>query len=233
MNQTIQLPLGISLRDDATFDNFYAGNNRVLVDALRALIAGGDEHFIYCWGEEGSGKSHLLQACCHHMNQRGKSSVYFSLNTSELLSPDLLEGLEFLALVCIDDIEVIAGKANWEEALFHFYNRARGENIRLLVASTALSNQLPFKLADLQSRLAWGVTFQVHALSDDQKLEALQRRSKARGLELGKEVGEFLLRHYSRDTESLFNLLDKLDVESLAAQRKLTIPFVKTIIALG
>lgn len=216
------------LRESATFANYVAGSNAQVVTALQQACSGGSERFIYLWGGEGTGKSHLLQAACHAAAADG--SVYLPLNEPGL-APEMLEGLEQMALVAVDNLEAIAGRRDWETALFHLYNRIRdqGLGVLLLAASQPLA-ALAITLPDLRSRLAWGLVFQLHTPSDDEKLAALQQRAHLRGFELSEEVGRYLLRHYQRDMGALFELLELLDQRSLALQRRLTIPFVKEVI---
>lgn len=216
-----QLPLAISWRDQATFANFYVGENAQLVDSLQS----DKDSLIYLWGEEGSGKSHLLQAVCQQENQR--TPAYLPMHEIITLQPEVFEGMEAMSVICIDDIHLIAGKKAWEEALFHFFNRARDLGKRMIISATASPNQIGIQLPDLVTRLGWGAVYQLKPLNDEGKKIALQQRAKNRGLLLPDEVIEFVLRRSVRDTNSLFALLDRLDIASLVEQRKLTIPFVK------
>jgi DnaA family protein len=225
-----QLTLNIRLRDDATFDNFYAQNNQQLVAHLRTLTIGKSKQFTYIWGEPGAGRSHLLQACCHAANKQGLSSIYLPLLAANELSPQILENLERISLVCIDDIQNIVQKPDWEEAIFHIFNKLQEQNGLLVISANNTAHMLQFSLADLKSRLAGGIIFQVQALTDTQKLEAFKMRAEIRGLDVPHEVAKFLLNRCRRDTTNLFSILDKLDQASLAAQRKLTIPFVKSVL---
>lgn len=219
----IQLPLGIRLDDAATFENFTPGDNA----ALLSLLKTGTEPFIYIWGSAGSGKTHLLQALCHQFSTVGKAAMYIPLAEEESLSPEIFDGLEATALICIDDVHVIAGRTDWEQALFHFYNRVRENNSHLYITANVSPSGLGIRLADLLSRLGWGITYQLHALQDEQKITALQLRARGRGMELSTEVAGYLLKQLPRDMHSLFSILDRLDQASLHEQRSLTIPFVK------
>lgn len=222
-----QLPLSLQLRDDLTFGNFIAESNSAVLSQLQSLIAGVGEQFIFLWGKAGSGRSHLLQACCNEATQMGLSSVYLSVAEIHQLSPEFFEGLETINVVCIDDIDDIAGHTDWEEALFHLYNRIRDAGSRLVIAGNVAPTRLPIQLPDLVSRLAWGLVYQINELSDEGKVLALQMRAKERGFNLPVEVGNFLINRCARDMKALSNILDKLDTASLSAQRKITIPFVK------
>lgn len=222
-----QLPLGIGLKDTATFDNFYPAGNELVLQALQQ----GNDTALYLWGPVGSGKSHLLQALCHAAAAKGESPVYLPLQELVSLSPALLEGLEQQALIAIDDIQVVAGLSQWEESLFHLYNRVRDSGHRLVVSATSAPAGLTLTLPDLTSRLGWGPVFQLSALTDMDKRRALQLRAHGRGLEMGDEVADYLLKRCPRDMDSLFNLLNRLDQASLAAQRRLTIPFVRQLLA--
>ncbi|MGD8174669.1 DnaA regulatory inactivator Hda [Marinimicrobium sp. ARAG 43.8] len=231
-----QLSLGISLNDEATFANFYvteASANARTLSLLRAQAAGEGESFLYVWGAPGVGLTHLLQAAGHEAQDLGQSIQYLPLYDVAGFAPDaLLEGLEHLDLVCLDGLDAVAGHPAWEEALFHLFNRIRDAQKRLLVAAVQGPQELPVALPDLRSRLHWGITCQVQALSDHEKERALRLRAHRRGMELGEEVAHYILQRIPRDTNELFCCLQRLDHASLAEQRKLTIPFVKKVLNL-
>lgn len=221
-----QLPLRIGLRDSATFANFFPGPNAALCHTLQE----GMEPFVYLWGSAGSGKTHLLQAACHAVTEQGGTAIYLPLGEPEGLLPQMLEGMERMSLVCLDDLQNVVGDSEWEQALFHLYNRLRDSGNRLVTAATATPAALQIRLADLVSRLGWGPVYQMQPLSDEEKSTVLQQRAANRGMAMPPEVASYLLSRASRDTHALFGLLDRLDEVSLAAQRKLTIPFVREII---
>lgn len=225
MSVHTQLPLRISLRDSATFSNFYPGTNANACHALQQA----SEPFIYLWGAAGTGKSHLLQAACHAVTAQGGQAIYLPLNEPGI-SVEMLEGLEGMGLVCLDGLQVVAGDREWEIALFHLYNRLRDSGNRMLAAGEAAPTMLGLTLADLVSRLGWGPVFQLQPLDDEGKSAALRQRAANRGMQLPKEVAAYLLQRAPRDMHALFSLLELLDEGSLAAQRKLTIPFVRQLI---
>lgn len=231
-----QLSLGVTLNDDATFDNFHApsGSSNAQASALvRAQAEGLGEQVVFLWGAPGVGLTHLLQAGCHRAHDSGLSFQYLPLQELIEVEPHhLFEGLEALEYICIDNLEAVAGRADWEEALFHLFNRVREQGHRLLLAAHKGPHQLPIELADLRSRLQWGVTWQLQALADIDKQQALRQRARARGLELSDEVAQYILQRVSRDMDELFRCLQRLDQASLAAQRKLTIPFVKKVLSI-
>jgi len=226
-----QLPLGLQLRASAGFDNFVIGPNREAVGAVQALAGGRGEPYLYLWGGAGLGKTHLLQACCREVSSRGQPVAYVPLEQRGTLTPAMLEDLDRMALVCLDDLERVAGQPQWEGAIFTLYNRLREHGIRLLVTGERPLARLPLGLADLRSRLGWGPSYQIQALDDDQLLEALIRLARERGLELTQEVGRYLLRRCPREMGFMQQLLERLDRESLAAQRRLTIPFVRELLS--
>lgn len=226
----IQLPLGVRLRDDATFANYYPGANAAALGYVERLCeaeAGWAESLIYLWGGAGVGRSHLLQAACLRFEQCGEQAVYLPLAELVEYGPTMLDNLEQCELVCLDDLDAVAGRSDWEEALFHLFNRLRDSGRRLLLAASSSPRELPVKLADLQSRLTLALVFQLQSLSDEDKLRALQLRASRRGLHLSDEVGRFILTRGERSMSALFELLERLDQASLQAQRKLTIPFLK------
>ncbi|MCA1769342.1 MAG: DnaA regulatory inactivator Hda [Halomonas sp.] len=222
-----QLPLGVGLRDDATFANYHPGSNANLVARLTQQLDEGGEPFLFLWGGDGVGRSHLLQAACHAASDRELRALYLPLAELGHFPPLMLEEIERLDLVAIDDLQRVLGRKRWEEALFHAFNRLRDAGKRLVVAADAAPRQLPVKLPDLASRLTWGVTFHVQGLDDAGRLAALQLRARARGMALPDEVARFILHRGPRRLSELFEVLGTLDSASLSAQRRLTIPFVK------
>ena len=232
MQQRVQLPLGVQLNDDDTLASFYPGKNAPLLAHLKQLLSFSPiEHYLYLWGEEGVGRTHLLQAACNQATEQQLSAFYTPLDNA-FQSPTILHGLEQLDLICLDNIHAVLGDAAWEEGLFHFFNRVRDAKKRLLISGNAAPRHLSVKLPDLQSRLSWGTIFQVQPLDDDEKLSALQLRAKARGMVLSDEAGRFLIRRSVRDMRGLYQTLETLDTASLSAQRRLTIPFLKEVLAL-
>ena len=219
---TRQLPLGVRLRDAATFGNFLSAGNERVLGALRTA----DAPSIYLWGAVGTGKSHLLQAVCHQAAAQDQRAAYLPL-AEPGLHPAMLEGMEQFDRLCLDDLDAVAGDPAWETALFHVYNRLTAAGHQLLVTATGSPTALGIQLPDLQSRLGWGPVFQLQPLGDAAKRQALQQRAAARGLSLDDEVAAYLMTRCTRDMGSLFALLEGLDEASLAAQRRLTIPFVR------
>ena len=222
-----QLPLGVGLRDDATFDNYHPGANATLVECLSHQFDDNGEPFLYLWGGDGVGRSHLLQAACHQASARDLRTLYLPLEELGHFPPLMLEDVERLDLVAIDDLDRVVGRKRWEEALFHAFNRLRDSGKRLLIAADRPPRQLDIKLADLASRLTWGMTFHLRQLSDEDRMQALKLRAHLRGMELPDEVARYILHRGARELSELFRSLEVLDNASLSAQRKLTIPFVK------
>lgn len=227
-----QLTLSISLRDDATFANYYSLENLGLVEQLQTMATGKGEQSIFIWGAQATGKSHLLQAVCHEADSQGLTSAYLPLRDHIFLSPDMCENLEIMDLICIDDLESIAGQTVWEVALFHLFNRVKDAGHRIIFSADKNVSELGIQLPDLRSRLTWGLNYQIKPLTDEEKLAALKLRARHRGMSLPLDVTQFILNHYSRDMSRLFSALDTLDKLSLAEHRKLTIPFVKTALRL-
>jgi DnaA family protein len=223
-----QLPLGIRLNLGVNFANFVAGPNQELLTSLIANIEGaGQEPFIYLWGGTGSGKTHLLQASCQKADSLGQTTVYIPLRQHSEMTPEILQGMEQMDLVCLDDVEAIGGNSNWEQALFNLFNNLRSAGKRLLVSADRSPATLELSLPDLRSRLSWGLCYRLEPLSEEDKMQALITAADGRGLELPEETASYLLRHAPRNMRTLLELLAKLDKASLAAQRRLTIPFVR------
>lgn len=221
-----QLPLGFNSQQVYQLSNFYFSRVE-LQQALIEFCGLATMDFLYLWGNRTLGKSHLLIAMMEQAQQAGKRAAYLPL--AELVittSPAVLQSLEKLDLLCIDDLETIAGSKKWEEAIFHCFNRLQHAGCQLVIASTSNPAMTNIQLADLRSRLATGLIYQLESLNDAAKQQALIIQAQSRGLEMPDEVAQYLLRHHSRDMRELMQLLQLLDKASMIQQRRLTIPFV-------
>lgn len=229
-----QLPLPVRLRDSSVFTSYFAGRNQPVVDALRSLetIRSSAHQATTClWvhGPASSGKTHLLQACCARGASRGQAVAYLPLRTAAATGEELLGGYEEFALVCLDDADAIAGRGGWERALFRLHQQLDERGGRLVISGSVPPAALGFQLRDLASRLNGGLVLSLQALDERERIAALQLRAQLRGFELPEDTALFLLRRLPRDMKSLCAFLDALDEASLAAQRRLTTPFVRRV----
>ncbi|MEQ1637875.1 MAG: DnaA regulatory inactivator Hda [Methylococcales bacterium] len=226
----VQLPVQFEFNTLQTFHNFYPGCNQELISHLQEAITKGNEQLIFVWGEAGLGKSHLLHASCQFAYELRRSSFIVSLNPEQLPDASILEDLDAIEFVCVDNIDAIAGVSEWEQAFFNFFNRHRDKDQHLILSAASPPNYLTVQLADLKTRLNWGLTLKLKALTPADSLGALNFKADSLGFEISPQVGRFLLTHFARDLPSLWALLDRLDQMSLAAKRKLTLPFLRQLI---
>jgi DnaA family protein len=221
-----QLVLDIAMAPAPTFDNFVAGSNAELVAALRALARGEPgERFLYLWGAEGSGRTHLLQALINEFAKARGAAL--------LIDGTSAAGHDFEAdaqLVAVDDVDRLAGAA--QVGLFNLHNRMRAGSGALVASGDAAPAQLNLR-ADVATRLATGLVYQVRGLTDEEKAAALDRHAFARGFRLSPEVSEYLLRHVRRDLPSLLAVVDALDRYSLETKRAVTVPLLREILQLS
>ncbi|ROR35073.1 DnaA regulatory inactivator Hda [Inmirania thermothiophila] len=225
--QPRQFPLPLVCASPADLERFHPGPNRAAWERVaEAALAGG---ILYLWGAAGSGKTHLLQGACHRAAQAGRRAAYLDLADPACRSEAALEGLERMDLVCLDGLEHVAGNRAWEGAALLLLDAA-GRGGGVIAASRAPLAGLDLALPDLRSRLAWGGVYGLEPLADDELAEALRLHAEARGIELPREVARFLLARHPRRLDRLVDLLARLDRESLAAGRRLTLPFVRDLL---
>ena len=227
-----QLSLGLTLREHARFESYLDSANEEAVSALRDLATARGEQLLVLSGPAGVGKTHLLQAACHAAAERGRTCVYLPVTEIQVLGPAVLADLEQLGLVCLDDVHAIAGLELWEHALFDLFNRLRASGSTLLVALDRMPDRCGFAMPDLVSRLGWGVSYRLRPLPEYQLQDALMQRAAGRGLQLSGDAAQFMLRRLPRDPASLFSALDRLDEASMIEQRRLTIPFIRSVLQL-
>lgn len=227
----MQIPLPVSLPDDASFDAFlpHAGVAASVSALRRGLEAAPLRAFLH--GASGSGRTHLLQASCFEAEARSAAFVYLPLADLREAPPgELLAGLEACDLVCLDDLDAVLGDREWEEALFHLHNRLLQRECSLLVAARLPPASLGVQLADLRSRLQALLVLPLALADDEALLAVLLLRARRRGMALEDEVGRYILSRAPRSMGGLMGLLDQLDAGSLAAGRRLSIPFVRELL---
>jgi len=229
-NVSQQLPLHVSFREDAVFEDFLPGENAVAIGTLRHALAKLNDHLVFLWGGQGVGVSHILQAAIHDLQTQGLDAVYLPLGECMGFGPDALEGLDQLDAIAIDDIDIIASHSEWQEALFHFYNRMRDSGKLILVGGQCSPLHLSLTLADLKSRLSSGLTLQLVSMSDEDRVDWLVWKGRRRGLVIEKDVAEFLIHRHNQNMKELVATFDHLDSASLAEKRRLTIPFLKQVL---
>ena len=221
-----QLPLALRWPRRQRFEHFHAAANAAALAAVRALALEPGAPWVYLHGANGSGKSHLLIAACHAASTTGRTVQYLPLASLGDRSAAIrgVAGSEWLAL---DDLQAIAGDRDAEHALFDLYNRAKAEGSALLFAADTATAQLALGLPDLRSRLGACTQFALKPLDDAERREVLKSQAALRGIQLDDVVLDWLFARYARDLGALLDLLDKLDQASLAAQRRITVPFLR------
>jgi DnaA family protein len=228
-----QLTLPVRLSDEATFANFLsAPGNAFALAALRKSLEEQAEGMCYLRGAQASGRSHLLQALCHAAGDRGLAACYLPLqDLYDYPAKDVLAGLDSQHLICLDDLDAVAGDADWEEALFHLFNRCQQGQLGLCISATGSPQELGIALPDLASRLRLMLDCRLSVLADEEKQAALQLRAQGIGINMPDEVAGFILRHLERDMSSLVAFLIRLDLLSIAEKRRITVPFVSDMLA--
>ena len=225
-----QLTLNITQPLAHSFESFVAGSNGQLVARLQMLARGSLAGNVFVWGEPGCGKSHLLQAVCYLVQEHQRQGIYLSCKQLLELPAEAIDGLEHMDLVALDDIDALAGHEEWEEAMFHFFNRAAMESTALLFSARVSPQGIGIQLPDLKSRLNAGETYRLAALSDTDKRRLLTQAAQQRGFHLNDEVADFIMQRSARDAASLQKIIECLDHTSLTEQRRITVPFVKKVL---
>jgi DnaA family protein len=224
-----QIPLQLEPPRPDRLDDFVAGPNEAALEAVRRLLdePGGS---LFLSGPKGSGKSHLLNGLCHAARDRGLAAFYIALGRLPEEAAAGLDGLQVLDLVCVDDIDRVAGNAVWERALFRCFNEVRSAQGRLLIGSRKPLSQLDIDLPDLASRLGWGVRLRLRYPGDEGKLAILQQRARSLHIDLPDEVSRYLLRHSARDLASLLDAVESLRDAAFAGKRKITVPLAREVL---
>jgi DnaA family protein len=220
-----QLLLDLNAQQAPTLATFVVGQNSELLALLSRVaqrtVCDLNERCIYVWGEAGAGKTHLLRALAtlsdaHYLSSHAMDDAFiYQAPTS---------------LYLIDDCDRLSPAA--QIAAFNLFNQVR-ENGGVLVAAGAKPPAGLSVREDLRTRMGWGLIYQVHGLTDDEKLAALEHAAEARGLALSAGVLPYLMTHFRRDMPSLSAILDALDRYSLETKRPITLPLLRSLLQEG
>ena len=227
--QVPQLPLALRYPPDQRLDTF-VGAPAGAIEQLRALAAGASDDWLYLAGPDGVGKTHLLLATCAQAEAAGCRVAYLPLAAAAGRLRDALDALEGNDLLALDGLDAIAGNRDNEVALFDAHNRARATGSRIVYTARNAPDSLGVGLPDLRSRLSQCSRINLQPLDDDGRRDVLRQRALRRGWVLEEAALEWLLKRVERDLTGLTALLDRLDAASLAAQRRITVPFLRQVL---
>lgn len=224
-----QLPLAVHLRPDAKLSSLYVEPNRWFVDWLQSEWP--SSRIPFCWldAEPGSGLSHVIQAIAQQGEQLGQSVFYVSFAQAHQLSSEVLADLAGFDLLCLDDLDCIAGQPEWDLALLHCFNEMQAQQKQLVVGShQALATLKPQMLPDLWSRMSSGLV--VHWRRPEYWITAIEHVVQAQGMLMGAAARQYFAARAPRDWAQVMMLVNTLDQAALSAQRRITIPFIRQVL---
>ena len=225
-----QIPLQFGHYQQFDFDSFTTGENTAVIAQLRKIATNQAQHHVYLWGDDGLGKSHLLQAACKLASENQLQVAYVPLSMIDEFSPEMLHDLGMLDLVCVDDLDYLKGDISWQQSMVWLYNELRDNRHSLIMSASVKAKQLSLDLEDLQSRLEWDLVLQLKPPDEVTKINILKDKAKARAFELPDDVIEYMIRRVNRDLPSLIMMLDRIDHASLAEKRRVTVPLIKKVL---
>ena len=208
------------------FETFFPGTN----DHIYKLLQTNEQKFLWIAGEEGTGKTHLLQAKINQINNNLSKLMFLPMSELNQFSPEVLDDMDQMDLICIDDIHLVLGSKKWEEKLLDLYERIQNTKTIFIVSSKDSPQGCNFLIQDLLSRYSTALVLRLNILKNMDIVRAIQLHAQIRGFDLSDDAAKFLLRRVQRDVCSLVEIIEVLDYESLAKKRKLTIPFIKSVL---
>ncbi len=226
----LQQPLPLYKTADKTFDEFIGGRDQQAHEAVLQWANADGPWFVLLWGSSGVGKSHLIQAALRHVADSNQPMMYLPMKLLLEMGAEATKELSNIAAIGIDDVDLAAANPDWEAALFSLFNGIHDNGGRLLVASTQNPRFTNYLLADLQSRLCSGLTYQLLDLDDAQKKKFLIAQAKRSNIALADNVAEYIVSRHGRNLHELSALFERLDEAALQAGRTMTIPFIKDVL---
>ena len=229
MNNPTQLIFPFQINQKASFKNFFCSpDNSELISRLSELVANKNPDELIINGAAGSGKSFLMQAICNELSASGKQFAFIPMNKAVNMGVEIFQNLASLDAVCVDDLQLILSKGEWEIALFNLINECQQSNCSLILSLGGnQSLEEIAQLPDLLSRIKRMEFMKLKAVQDESLNQALDFVSQQLDINLEKAELEFLLKHQTRDFSILVDNLISLDKQAASLKRKITIPLIK------
>jgi DnaA family protein len=234
VNNPKQLIFPFQINQKASFESFFCSpDNTELVSRLKDLVINKNADELIINGADGSGKSFLTQAICNELSSSGKQFAFMPMNKAINMGVEIFQNLASLDAVCIDDLQLILSKGDWEAAMFNLINECQQSNCSLILSfggnqSLEDITQLP----DLLSRIKRMEFMRLQAVQDEFLNQALDFVSQQLDINLEKAELEFLLKHQTREFSILVDNLISLDKQAASLKRKITIPLIKETLSI-
>ena len=219
MNQLI-LPYQKNIKKK--FDSFFCDNekNDQIVENIKNIFDSQNNQ-IYIWGDKSFGKSHLLYAACNYFGEKNKKCVYLPLSENKKFEPDILDGFDNYDLVCIDNIDLIFQKEDWEYSFFVLINKTLDKSKKIIFTSSSSLALNNINLKDFHSRLSSSLIFMINSPNDTTKENILKRVILEKEYNINVDICEYLLKRKDRDIDSLLKIIDKIGNYSLSTNKKI------------
>ena len=224
INSPDQLNLNIKLDDSVSLEKFiHCESNKEALNFLKkSLEKDSVSNLFYIWGEEGVGKSYIMQALNKELISLNKKTLHLSLDDTRITSPEILKNLDSLEAILIEKLDKLEKTNDWETQLFNLVNEALNSETKIYLSSNIVSKDLEIELKDLKSRLSYFTAIEIPEITQDEKIDALRQSSARRGIELDEKTIDFILNHTSRSLSDLLRLINEIDLYSLKKKRKVT-----------
>lgn len=237
---TKQLVLPVALKKHVGFESFIDGENNILVGHLKDVIRNGhcsypstSQRISVFVGYNGTGKTHLLLASCEYAQRLNLNYQFIDLAKIIEMPTDILSGMTSADVVCIDNLQNVEDNPQWQRAVFDVINQFIEYDRRMLIFSCSKAvNDMEYSLLDLQTRLNWGINFNIKPLNDEDKLAALKKQLDLRSIPINDDALSFMLKRVSRNMHELSTIIAAIDEETLSSKRKVTIPFIKQTLSI-
>jgi DnaA-homolog protein len=226
-----QLTLDLCCGKKHDFDSFLGEGSEQICQQIKGIICC-EPGFVYLHGGVSVGKTHLLESSCRLVLSKGNNAMYLDMRNIHAWSPDVLSGLTGIGVVCLDNIESIAGNYAWEESVFNLYNRAVEAKTPLVISGEFLPKDIGFVLPDLRTRLGSGVSFHLYDLNDKGKINVMRNKALSMGFDLEDKHFEYIIHNYNRDLAMLLDLIEKIAAITFETKKKVSLSNIKTAMSI-
>lgn len=225
-----QIALPISVRVQETLERFVQGPNQAVIDHISLFAKHPNRSPVptYIWGGRAVGKTHLLKAIAHELRKLNQPYGWIEPTQNSTTVRVFDQAWE---VILMDDVDQF--NASHQQFAFNCFVNALTPTSGLQRWVVATGNCPPNDLKlreDLRTRLGWGHVFHLEPLNEQDCRKVLQNHANELGLKVGLDLEDYILSRFTRDLNSLINLLDELDAYALQRKRAVTIPLLKSML---
>lgn len=228
-----------------TFENFVVGPSNRHAHAYSLAVADSPAKTynpLFIYGGVGLGKTHLIQAICHHIKNKASANLKICYISSEKFTNELIDAIQHhstsafrqkyrnVDVLVIDDIHFIAGKESTQEEFFHTFNALYDAHKQIVFSSDRPPKEISNLQDRLVSRFGWGLTTDIQPPDLETRVAILKKKIEREPINVPDEVIFFIAQLIKTNIRELEGALIRTIAYSLLEEKPITLGLTKEVL---